>query len=205
MHTLVPIKVKIGLRRVPVRAGRKEKRTEADHPDWNLVPFPTNGEHVKGDGNDETDFVMGSWHYDKTPGAGHQEKRSDSPMGMQWGMRLVTPQFAVNAVATFPDVVTIMTEAAAKKFFDERAYAHVPVTRVQGDALADLKAELELREATGLDTTEIKARVVKALDPGDPTEPGVEYQLIKYWDDHCSNCDFVIERPAKTKQRVAEE
>ncbi len=195
---LVPIKVKIGLRRVRIR-GTNNFRREADHPDWKQVALPANGEHINGDGTDPDDYVLGSWHYDKT--SGHQENNgTDSPLGMQWGMRLVTPQFAVNAVAAFPNIISIMTEAEAQDFYDTRCYAHMPEARVEGTMLQDLKAELELREELGEDTSNLRNKIRKALDPDDP-EPGMRRQRGKFWTQHCQECDFTIEDPAKTRRR----
>jgi len=79
---IAAIKVKIGLR----------QNGHADHPDWNKLPM------AKGGKDPATHMFLGGWKYDKT--SGHQEVSADSPMGMQWGMLLVTEQLATEALAT---------------------------------------------------------------------------------------------------------
>ena len=52
--------------------------------------------------------------------------------------------------------------------------------RGDADELVGLKAELDLREVMELDTTDVIAQILKALDPDDPV-PGVRKTKQKVW------------------------
>ena len=128
---LVPIKVKIGLR----------ANGHADHPDWYRVPcYASKGAKV---------CMPYSWHYDKS--SGHAEDTPDSPFGQQFGMLLVTREFADQAKVEFPDLITEMTEAEAKDFWDNKAHAHVPENKVNSEELVGLQTELALHREMGSD------------------------------------------------------
>ena len=139
------IKVKIGLR----------PNGHADHPDWQKLPM------AKTKNPDDEQIIK--WKYDKT--SGHEEVSEDSPRGMQWGMMVVSDQFATEAVAIFPELVTIMTEEEAEDFWDNKAHGHIPKYKVDQEALKGLKAELELKEIMKLDVVGVKKQIEKALDP----------------------------------------
>lgn len=177
MVEVAAIKVKIGLR----------PNGHADHPDWTKLPLASAGpgsveENVK------VHQFAGGWKYDKS--SGHQEETADSPIGQQWGMLLVTAQYATEAVAAFPALVTRMTEAQAQAFWDDRAHAHLPDERRDVGELTALRAEFQLvkdlaQEFSG--NAKLKARLVAlktqaqaALDPDDPT-PGVRKNRLKRW------------------------
>jgi hypothetical protein len=162
MKDCVPIKVKIGLR----------PNGHADHPNWNLLPLAATD-------NPATHMYYG-WKYDKT--SGHEEEGPDSPVGMQWGMIMVSQTFATQAVATFPAIVSVLTEAEAQDFWDTRAHAHLPENRVNSELIADLNSEFQLRTASKLSTTVLEAKIIKALDPDDP-EPGIIKDKTKKWVD----------------------
>jgi hypothetical protein len=162
MKNLVPLKVKIGLR----------SNGHADHPDWMQLPLAATEKPA--------DHIIISWKYDKT--SGHQEETLDSPFGMQWGMILVTEQFATEAVATFPELVTVLTEVEATSFWEEKAHAHMPENRIDTDYLQGLKAEKDLRTGAGLSVVDVDNAILKALDP-DNEELGVRKNKMKYWDD----------------------
>lgn len=168
---LVPIKVKIGLR--PNR--------HADHPDWHKLPLAATEEPA-------THMFFG-WKYDKT--SGHQESSPDSPVGMQWGMVFVTPQFANEAKEVFPDLITELTEAEAKDFWDNRAYAHVPENKTDVTILQAYQTELALRKELGQDVTELKTKIIKALDPND-IEPGLKKEQLKKFVDAKLKLDITV-------------
>ncbi len=159
---LVPIKVKIGLR----------PNGHADHPDWSKLPLAQTEDHAT--------HMFHGWQYDKT--SGHQESTSDSPHGMQWGAVLVTQQFATEAVATFPALVSVMTEAEFEIFWDEKVHAHMPAESVNVEALQGLRAERDLLVGLGGDTTEVEGHIIRALDPDD-SMPGKRRNLLKTWRD----------------------
>lgn len=157
-----PLKVNIGLR----------ANGHADHPDWTKLPLALSGDP-------ERDMIHG-WVYDKT--SGHREESLDSPYGMQWGVLLVTRQFAGEALAAFPATITLLTEAELAIFWDEKAHAHLPSNRTDTDALLALRAERDLLVDLGRPTTKIDVEISKALDPDDPT-PGKRKEHMKTWVD----------------------
>ena len=160
---LVPIKVKIGLR----------PNKHADHPDWQLLPLAKDGEP----GLQMSD----GWHYDKK--CGHAELGPDSPIGMQWGMVFVTPLFARQAMEVFPDLVTEMTPAEAEDFWTNRCMAHLSENKSDVATLQALQVELALRKELEEDVTEIKTKIIKALNPNDD-EPGVKRNKMKKFTDY---------------------
>lgn len=161
---IVPIKVKIGLR----------PSGHADHPAWDTLPLAQTSipeETIKS-------HVHCSWRYDKT--CGHQEDSVDSPFGMQWGMMLVSLQFANEAVTAFPGIVSIMTELECQDFWDNKAHAHVPENRIDEKALNALNTELQLKKAIGQSTTALEVKIARALDPNDK-ERGLRDNKDKTW------------------------
>jgi len=170
MPHVVPLRIRIGLR----PGGR-----EADHPNWNVVPLPHVGQ-LHGDGTNPDDYVHGSWHYDSC--CGHQDSTPDSPIGMQWGVRLVTPAFAQAAIASLGAEyqASILSEADWEAFYDNHCRGHMPENRANMPVLEALKLELDLRTALGEDTTALKAKIKKALDPDD-AEPGFRRDLERHW------------------------
>mgnify|MGYP001619546001 FL=1 len=177
--SIVPIKVKIGLR----------PNGHADHPAWEQLPMVAAG-LTAGYTREQVDaevrkHVVGSWHYDKQ--SGHAVETVDSPRGMQWGMLLVSRAFADAAVATFPALVTVMSRAECQAFWDTKAYAHMAdvdfnvetlqVLKVHRDLLKDLKKADNAPEVIAVD-----AKIAEALDPLDPY-PGVKKNLLRRWAD----------------------
>lgn len=168
---LVPIKVKIGLR----------PNGHADHPDWQKLPLALE--------EDPASHMFYGWKYDKT--SGHKEASSDSPYGMQWGMVMVTEKFAQQAVEIFSDLVTIMTEEEAKNFWETKYTIDMPENEINNDILQALKNELDLKKELGIDTADLKAKIIKAIDPND-SELGIRKNLIKHWIDAKSKLGFSI-------------
>ena len=177
--SIVPIKVKIGLR----------PNGHADHPAWETLPL-ISGALPKGAPRERVDeevrkHVVGSWHYDKQ--SGHQVDTPDSPRGMQWGMFLASKAFADEAVATFPALITILTQAECQAFWDTKAYAHMgdedfnietlQALKLYRDLLKDLKKADNAPEVLAVD-----AKIAKALDPLD-VYPGVKKNILKRWAD----------------------
>jgi len=164
MFSLVPIKVKIGLR----------ANGHADHPNWLLLPMITSEDQLKAN-------IPYGWHYDKS--CGHQEDNgSDSPHGMQWGMLLVEKDFAIEAIAIFPSLVSEMTETEAEDFYDNRCCKHILENKINSTVLDDLYKELILTEKIKGNTTALEAKISKALNP-DNNEPGIFKNKDKIWKD----------------------
>jgi len=104
---------------------------------------------------------------------------------MQWGVRLVTPEFAQAAIASLDAryAPSVLTEAVFEEFYDHHCRGHMPEHTVDSNQLSALKLELDLRTALGDDTTELLARIRRALDPDD-AEPGVKRDLSRHWADY---------------------
>jgi hypothetical protein len=167
---VVPIQVVIGLR----------PNGHADHPNWSLMPTF---------GNDPEPQIIVKWKYDKS--SGHQEASAGSPIGQQLGMLLVTDAFAQEAVTTFPGIVSILTEAQAEIFWNNKAHLHVPQNHFDVNLLIGLDAELNLREKLGQDTTQLKARIANALDVLH-SEPGIKRNRMKRFADAKILLDITI-------------
>ncbi len=171
---LVPIKVKIGLR----------SNNHADHPDWYQLPLAAIAEPA-------THMFYG-WKYDKT--SGHQESSPDSPIGMQWGMVFVTPQFAKEAMSVFPDLVTEMTEAEAEDFWNTKAYVDVPENKTDTNLLQALQVEADLRKAVGMELgIALSVKIQNALDPIH-SEPGIRKNKEKLFVDAKVHLDLEVIR-----------
>lgn len=169
---LVPLKVKIGLR----------PNGHADHPNWYQLPLAFNGERPE-------DHMFGGWHYDKS--SGHRESSPDSPLGMQWGVMLVSQKLAQEALTIWPDKMSKISEAEFEDFWENRAYAHLTENKVDHQTLASYNDELSLRTQMGQDTTELKKRLVKALDPNDP-ERGIRKNNMRHYADFKKDCGITI-------------
>lgn len=168
MAEAVAIKVLIGLK----------PNGHADYPDWTTLPLAAGGkDRVEQEALVRAQQIR-SWAYDKS--SGHEDDTPDSPKGQQWGMLLVTQQYADEAVALWPGRVTVMTEAEAEDFWNNKAHAHMAAQRIDADYLQGLLAERQLRVALGLNTTDVDARAAKALDPNDAS-PGVRAMKDKTW------------------------
>ena len=168
---LVPIKVKIGLR----------SNGHADHPDWSKLPLARSVI--------PSTLMFHGWKYDKT--SGHAESTPDSPIGVQYGVVLVTPEFAVQALSVFPDIIEVLTENQLETFWNEKAYGHVTEDRVDVSALQALLVERQLREAIGSSTTEVDTRIVQSLDPTN-RRPGKRSNPMKWWKDAKKTLDVTV-------------
>lgn len=168
---LVPIKVKIGLR----------PNGHADHPKWELLPSY--------DKETAAAAMPGGWRYDKT--SGHQESSADSPIGMQWGVLLVTEAFSIEALATFPTLISVLTEDELEDFWDNRAHAHMPDYDRNDTELRGLREERDLKREMGIAYGGTEVQLAKALDADDPT-PGIVKNKMKKWRDAKTVLDVTI-------------
>lgn len=175
MRNLVPIKVKIGLhQKFSEDNSGKHKPGQAKYPDFNSMKI------VKDSGLDWSVYVdvMGlQWHYDKC--CGHKEEDGSSPHGMQWGMLIVPKEFADQAIATFPDEISKLTETELEDFYDNRAHAHEPDNKVNQKALEEFDAQIRAGRTL---SAKDKTRHIKAMDPNDDT-PGITKNKKKKWKD----------------------
>ena len=184
------IKVKIGLR----------PNGDADHPDWTILPLAAAGADRAAKEAIILTHSFGSWHYDKQ--AGHQVAASgravgaewDSPFGMQWGCRIVSEQFAAEAVTAFSALVTRITEARFQQFYNQCSCAHVSPEDRDADELLALKAEYDLRVATARPTIGILAEIAEALDPDHPRR-GVKRNHHARWATHKARLGMVLVDP----------
>ena len=173
MPTLVPIRVKIGLR----------ANGHADHPDWTQLPMITTDNDVK-------QYAPFGWMYDKV--SGHQDERVSgswaSPIGEQWGCLLTTQAFATEALTVFPTLITQLNEQQFRIFYDDMVMQHVPNRKYDLQILQGLQIELDLVEKLGWNTNPIKLKIAKAIDEDDETEPGIKKNKNKKW------ADFKVEK-----------
>ncbi len=172
MKDLVPIRVKIGLR----------PNGYADHPDWSQLPLAAS-ENPK-------DHMPYGWHYDKQ--SGHSDDSPGSPFGVQYGMLLVTEKFADEAEDKFPDLIERLNETEAQTFWEDRARKHMPDNGADMEVMQCLQIELDLREKLGQNTTALKVKIAKALDPNDNTEPGLKKDPQRYWADAKRRLGFQV-------------
>lgn len=173
MTDVTAIQVVIGLR----------PNGHADHPDWQLLPLAIGGQRPE-------DHQIVSWRYDKT--SGHDQETVDSPLATQLGMMLVTVQYATEAVATFPGIVTRLTEVQALTFWENKAHAHLTDDRRDQSELSALHSQFiilrDLSDESPGDQdlrdqlTTLKTALLKALDPDDPA-PGVRKNVERRWAD----------------------
>ena len=168
---LIPLKVKIGLR----------PNGHADHPDWSRLPLAL--------ADDPARHMFHGWQYDKT--SGHAESTPDSPIGVQFGVVLVTAQFAREALTTFPALIEVLTEAQLETFWDDKARGHMPADRVDLEALDALNLERQLRVGIGQPAAALNARIARALDPDDP-QPGKRKDHLRRWADAKVRLDVTI-------------
>ncbi len=145
MRSLVPIKVKIGL----------NEKGQHDYPDFNIMQCVKDS---KMDWSVYIDRKGLSWHYDKC--CGHNVKTTESPLGEQFGALIIPKEFADEAIATFPNEVTKLTELELEDFYDNHAHTHEPDELIDNNVLIGI----ELKQRLGLSLTPSQ---LKALDPED--------------------------------------
>jgi hypothetical protein len=168
---LVGIKVKIGLK----------DDGKAKYPDWSQTSFRMNNPNYK-------IGKYGGWHYDK---CGHTKRSDDSPLGVQYGMLLVEQEFADEAIVLFPDLITKMTKAEVESFWDDKAHGHISENKYDTETLTGLKAEYDIKVILEQDTTDVKEKMRRAIDPDDK-EPGVLRNRNKKFKTAMADADIII-------------
>ena len=166
MANVAAIKVIIGLRDTP------DGGHEHDHPNWLILPVISGGGKIR-------DHMLSGWVYDKK--AGHIDDDAPfSPVGKWIGMHLVSVQFATEAVAQYPALVTRVTEAEFQDFYDNRSRILLPDERSDWELLNTLKIRRDLLVATDKSTQAIDKKIRKALNP-ESLEPGVTKNKLRRW------------------------
>jgi hypothetical protein len=169
MPDLVPIKILI-------KRKFDGRSLVNDYPNFNLLPPEVRGNM---DWSHYLDQFIG-WHYDKVSGFGESDTFNPDP-DTQLGCTCVPEAFALAAVTTFPDRVSIINESEFETFYDNRAHAHEPPEHIDKDHLAAIN-ERKRSEDLGLLPANAAANAHrnKALDPDDPT-PGIRRNHNKTW------------------------
>jgi hypothetical protein len=172
MRELVGLKIDVGLDGIT---------GHAKYPDFNKITPATR----KGmDWSKYIDVHGSGMHYDKT--CGHQDD-GDTPYGHQCCCICVPADFAAEALALFPDVVSPCSDEEFEVFHDTKAHAHEPEQKIDTDVLNGLAAQRSLMvalEKTPEDEAAIAVldtKIAKALDPEDDTELGVRTNANKTW------------------------
>ena len=172
------LKVKIGLR----SDGRG-----ALYPDFDSLPVMQANDYIKW--TYYVDKEGTGWLYDRK--YGHRDEGPDSPTGMQWGILVIPPEFAEQAVAAFPDTCSIVSEPELSAFVQDRVADAAPENLTDPEALLGLKEQLDLIEALenrgrtlspnlrGVKTT-LLDEIEKALDPAS-RRPGLVRNPNKTW------------------------
>lgn len=165
---------------------------QADHPDFNTLPI------VIASGMDWSYFVDqfgDGWKYDNVAGHIDDDPTNDSPVGVQLGVLLVPEQFALEAVAAFPTLCEQLTEAQCQAFYETRHQHGRPDIDNAPEVLEGLRSERELRVARGQDTTDLDAKIDRALDPDDP-EPGVTRNRRRRWASYKTQAGVEFKEPS---------
>ena len=168
---LVPLRVLIGL----------TDKGFHKNPAFNDIPKATRG------GADWSVFIdrFGGWHYDNQCGHADHDPVNGTPAGTWCGMFLVPKDFADAAVGKFPDECTVMTEAEAEKFYDERAHLHEPEINDNVEVLQAIVA----KRALGIDDSDEDRN---ALDPDHPSA-GRRRNKTKTWKGYKKNRGIELE------------
>lgn len=159
---LVPLKVKIGLKN---ENGKKVH----GFPDFNQISSALR------DNMDWSYFVdkFGGWHYDQVSGHADDDPGDGTPQGNWDGMLLVPAAFAQAAVVAFSSQCSILTDAQAKTFYDDRGHVRDPAIKEDAIVLQAISAKRTLNIAE--DQSDLDA-----LNPDHPA-PGRRTNVRKTW------------------------
>lgn len=204
MVELVALRVRIGL-----KSGGGAK-----YPPFNDLPIIV--ALRKADTEDDWAFYVdregGGWLYDKSSGhdadnaVDHGMDPIDasrswaSPKGQQWGVILVPPAFADEALAAFPGEVDELDESVCEAFYDGCIATHLPAEIVDPGAKEQVDM-IEKRAALRPDkqrTPDETALLTNVLDPDHP-EPGIRRNPNKTFKGMLANRGFTVakNRPAR--------
>lgn len=175
MRELVPLRVVIGLT-------TSDGKLVHDYPNFNRLDSSLR------DGCDWSVFVdkHGGWHYDKVAGHSDHDPDNGSPNGEWLGMLLVPEDFAKAAVARFPEKCSILRNAEAKQFYNERCAVKQPEFHEDVQVLQAMAA----KKALGM-LDEADGQFVAAMDVDNPS-PGRRRNKKKTWDGLLESCGYTI-------------
>lgn len=163
---LVPIKVIL----------KRRANGEADWPDFNAI------DSAKRQHKPWSKFIDAhgiGWLYDKVDNLGTGADNGTA-------CTLVPEEFANEAVALFPSLVSIIDEATFEAFHDDRAMIRTPTEHLDTDVLQGIVARKQLEdlnEAPAPSPEIVEARA-KCLDPADQDHRGIRKNLKKKWSDN---------------------
>jgi hypothetical protein len=128
---LVPLKVKIGLK----SDGGKKLHA---FPNFNQIDAALR------DNMDWSYFIdkFGGWHYDQV--SGHVDDDVDSPRDNWNGMFCAPNNFAQAAVSMFPAQCSMLTEAEAEDFYNNRGHIRDSTIKEDTTILQSIKAKRDL-------------------------------------------------------------
>lgn len=175
MIDVVALQVRIGL--VSTVRGLKHL-----YPDFNRI------DRSLRESMDWSAFIdlYGGWSYDKVSGHKDDDTANGSPRGIWLGMLLVPEDFANAAVDLFPEQCNILSDAQAKKFYEDRVTVDQPDDFEDTEALQAMAARLVIEEKLGITPSAKESnRRVDALNP-DKRQRGIRKNETKTWEGYKS-------------------
>lgn len=133
------------------------------------------------------------WMYDVT--SGHDDDDVDSPRGVQFGVLAVSPEFAEEAVAKFPDTCELIDESGLEVFYETKVSVDELPDELDEALLKNIKNELEILRSlspssrfpsdnsqVSVRISDLETQVLTMLDPNDSSK-GVRKNTRKRWQD----------------------
>jgi len=175
-NNLVPIKVILK---------KRASNGQIDWPDMNVASSAIRN------GMGWSDFVdtYGSgWFYDKVENLG---TGADSGCACT----LVPKNFAQAVSTEYPDIISMIDEAAFEKFYDERALVKMETEFLDTEVLQGILARKQLEDLgiAPAPSAEIVALRTKCLDPEDQMHRGIRKNLRKKWSTAKSDLKITID------------
>jgi hypothetical protein len=168
---LVALRFQVGLHTTD---NGTHKSGHAKYPDFNKVSSVTRK------GMDWCKYIDAfgiGMQYDKA--CGHKEESAHSPFGEQCCVVAVPADFADEALALFPTVLTELTVAEFEDFYDNKAHAHETAEHIDTDVLDAITQ----KEKLGLAVPE----KIDAIDVTTETR-GIRKNHDKLWADKKVKC-----------------
>lgn len=145
---LVPLKVRIGL-----KANRQH-----DYPPFNELDAALR------DNMDWSYFIdkFSGWHYDQVAGHSDDDPDNDSPRDTWLGLLLVPENFALECVARWPSLCSLITENEAEALYNDRCHIRDPEIKEDATVLQAIQSKRALGIAEDQNDLD-------ALDPDHPS------------------------------------
>ena len=162
---LVPIKVIL----------KRRLNGEADWPDFNMIDSTIRENRPWSKYIDSKGI---GWLYDKIENLGTGAENGTA-------CTLIPKDFAEAAVQQFPDLVSIIDEAAFDTFYDERAMIRMPIEFLDTEVLQGIVARKQLEDMgiAPAPSAEIVTARTKCLNPNEQNYRGIRKNLKKKWVD----------------------